>query len=484
MFNRQSRTIFFCSILLGSLMIIFGARAQEKAPRPPSSPTKDEEPVALTERSKPVTKDPATILTEDQFGSFRYPIINNRGDVAFVGLFSSTKSKDGSSSAIFIRSGDGKFIRLNDGEKASNLQEPIQEFVLYPEFNDNGDLTFIGSMEKESEKSASTLDPNDPIALAPIIKKHALFLRTTTELRCLVKLGEEVPNMPSVFSGFSDFSTNTKGVTAFVGTYVEPDGRGLFSYEGGKLRLIVRSGQKLRADEEGTYSEHYYASPINERSEVAFHGRIADKSGIFISRPSGIEVIAMVGKPSPVLFTDPDDSKEKNPTGEKKRANYLGFGNRAPVINDKGEVAFVGFFDGTGSNRGLFFKGTGPVELLVKSGETIPGTTNNFSDFYWPAINSRGEIAFIGHFAGRSRGIFIRTAKGIEQIAVNESPIPGGAKGELFNNFTRPSINDRGEVVFLAQWKSTTTGVDVGIFMRDEKGVLKALVKRGDKMPK
>jgi hypothetical protein len=484
MFNRKSRTIFFSSILLGSLLVIFGANAQEKSPRPPSRPAQEEEPVAITEKSKPVTNGPAVILTEDQFGGFRNPIINNRGDVAFVGLFSSAKSKDGLSNAVFIRSGDGKFIRLNDGEKASNLPEPIQEFVLSPEFNDHGDMTFLGSMEKESQKSASTLDPNDPIALTPIIKKQALFLRTATELKSLVRLGQEVPNMPSVFSGFSHFSTNTKGVTAFVGTYVEPDGRGLFLYEGGKLQLIVRSGQKLRADEEGTFSEHYYASRINERSEVAFHGRIADKSGIFISRPSGIEVIAMVSKPSPVLFTDSDGSKEEHPSGEKRRANYLGFGNRVPVINNKGEVAFVGFLDGPVSNRGLFFKGTGPAELLIRSGDPIPGTTNNFSDFYSPAINSRGEIAFLGNFGGRSRGVFIRTAKGIEQIAVNESPIPGGAKGEVFNNFTRPSINDRGEVVFLAQWKSPTTGVDVGIFMRDEKGVLKALVKRGDKMPK
>ena len=82
---------------------------------------------------------------------------------------------------------------------------------------------------------------------------------------------------------------------------------------------------------------------------------------------------------------------------------------------------------------------------------------------------------------GRAQGIFVKTAKGIETVALLDQKIPGG-KGEfeVFNNFTQPSINDKGEVVFYGQIKNS----DVGIFYRDEKGVLHTLVKRGDKMPK
>jgi hypothetical protein len=280
-------------------------------------------------------------------------------------------------------------------------------------------------------------------------------------------LGEEVPKMPSIFSVISNPTTNTRGVTAFIGTYSDPDGRGLFFVEEGKLNLVVRSGQRLAPNVEGTFSEHYYPTPINERNEVAFLARLSDKSGVFIGRPGGVEMLAIVGGPSPI-----------------KGANFLGFGNRAPAINNKGEVLFVGFFDGPDAGRGLFLKGAGPAQLIARSGEAIPGATYNFTDFHAPALNSRGDMAFIGNFGGRSRGIFIRTVKGIEPIAVTDQAVPGGVKDEVFNNFTQPSMNERGEVVFYAQTKSPINGIDVGIFMRDEKGTLKVMAKRGDPMPK
>ncbi|MGH9800236.1 MAG: DUF7453 family protein, partial [Blastocatellia bacterium] len=104
-----------------------------------------------------------------------------------------------------------------------------------------------------------------------------------------------------------------------------------------------------------------------------------------------------------------------------------------------------------------------------------------FEDFLSPAVNSRGDVAFVGNFSGKNRGMFIKTAKGIEAIALMEQKIPGSKNEfEIFNNFQQPSINDRGEVVFYAQLKNS----DVALFHRDEKGVLHTLVRRGDKMPK
>ncbi|MGH9843905.1 MAG: DUF7453 family protein, partial [Blastocatellia bacterium] len=207
----------------------------------------------------------------------------------------------------------------------------------------------------------------------------------------------------------------------------------------------------------------YYPTPINERNEVAFLGRIGDKSGIFVSRPAGVELIAFTDQPASI-----------------KDANFIGFGNRTPAISNKGEVAFVAFTNNPDAQRALFFKGEGPVKLVARSGDKIGDTGYAFSDFLSPAVNSRGEIAFVGLYGGRNRGLFIKTAKGVEPIAMLEQPVPGGAKDDIFNNFAQPSINDRGEVVFYAQMKNG----NVGIFHRDEKGVLRAVVRRGDKLPK
>src|SRR5262249_6877165 len=161
-------------------------------------------------------------------------------------------------------------------------------------------------------------------------------------------------------------------------------------------------------------------------------------------------------------------------------STFIGFANRTPAINNKGEVAFAGFTDSPDAQRALFFKGEGPLQIIAKSGDKVGDTNYAFTDFISPAINLRGDIAFMGNYGGRNRGIFIKTAKGIEPVAMQDQPIPGGAKEEVFNNFTQPSINDRGEVVFFAQMRNG----NIGIFHRDEKGTLRTLARRGDKMPK
>ena len=133
--------------------------------------------------------------------------------------------------------------------------------------------------------------------------------------------------------------------------------------------------------------------------------------------------------------------------------------------------------------RGLFLNSGGTTKLIARSGDPIKGTTYNFTDFNVPVVNSNGDIAFGGYFGGRSRGIFLKTAKGIEKVVATEDPVPGGGKEEVFSAIAPPLLNDRGEIVFLAQSKSPNFQVNIGVYLRDQKGVLRAIAKRGDKMP-
>ncbi len=471
--SNQRHILFILALVsAGALFGFFGARAQQKPEqKAQQAQPKEDEPVAITERTKVEKKVEPAAITDEQFGNFRPPIINNKGEVAFVGLFSSSKTKSGSGQALFIRSSDGTWRVTRQGEKAVNLPEVIAGFGGLLAFNDNGDLTFIAEFGPGPEKSVPAKpvpgpDPNDPVAASSHSWNKSLFLKSASGLKSLIKLGDDVPAMPSHFSGFANASTNSQGLTAFIGTYSDPDGRGLFLIEQGKLRLVCRSGQRVGNGEEGTFSEHYYPSHINERGELAFLARVGDKSGIFVSRPKGVELITITGKPSPI-----------------KGANFMGFGNKTPAISHKGEVAFVAYYDGPDAGRGLFVKGEGPIKIIAKSGDKVGGTTAAFTDFLYPAINARGDVAFLGRFVGRNQGLFIKTAKGIEEIALVDKAVPGGDKEETFNNFMNPSINDRGEVAFYAQTKHPKAGVEIGIFMRDENGVVKRLVKRGDKMP-
>ncbi|MGE0127445.1 MAG: choice-of-anchor tandem repeat NxxGxxAF-containing protein [Blastocatellales bacterium] len=483
--NQRHVFFVFALICFCALFGVFGATAQKKSEQaakqgqaPAQRPVgqkdaqqpvqqKDDEPVAITERVKVEKPVEVKAPTADQFGNFRPPIINNKGEIAFISLFNSPKAKDGFDQSIFVRGAGGSWKITSQGEKAVNLPQGIHGFGGLLAFNDNGDLTFIADYGDHSPKPAPASDANDPFATRAAERYKSIYVKSSSGLKSLVKLGDEVPAMPSHFTGFANASTSGQGVTAFIGTYSDPDGKGLFMIEGGKLRLVCRSGQPIGNGEAGTFSEHYYPTHINERNEVAFLARVGDKSGIFVSRPKGIELITLIGKPAPI-----------------KGANFIGFGNRTPALGDNGEVAFVGFYDGPEAGRGLFTKGDGPIKVVAKSGDKIGDTNYAFTDFLHPAINSRGDVAFIGKYGGRNQSLFIKTAKGLEMIAAVDQPVPGGIKGETFNNFTQASINDRGEVAFYAQTKNPTTGVDVGIFVRDEKGNVKPLVRRGEKMPK
>jgi hypothetical protein len=143
-------------------------------------------------------------------------------------------------------------------------------------------------------------------------------------------------------------------------------------------------------------------------------------------------------------------------------------------------VLFVAFYDGPNNGRGLFLKReNGPIEIVAKSGEAISGTTSNFTDFMNPMINARGDIAFLGQFGGRSKGIFLKTAKGFEQVVAVDQKLPGGKPHEIFNNFVQMAIGGSGEIVFYGQYRNG----EVGIFIKDAKG-LRPVAVRGGKLPK
>lgn len=464
--NLQRNLLIFCLAIASALVLsrtVTVSAWQQKPPKPTETKPKQEaedEPVAVTKKS--VTAEPApTPRTPGpgEFGNFRYPVLNSKGELAFIGMYSNPPgSAQPYGQGIFLRGVDGSWKITRDGEKILNLPDEITG-INNLSLNESGDLTFVAPLAGKAPlpEVASSLDVG-----VHLNRGQGLFVKSAEGLKMLLRLGDSVPNMPSFFSGIANPSSNSKGTTAFIGTYTDPDGRGLFIHEQGKLRLIARSGQKIGIGDDA-FSEHFYPSQINERGEIAWYSRVGTGGGIFVLRPKGMEAIAYGGRPTPV-----------------KGANFSGWGQRAPSMNNKGEVVFTAFFDGPNAGRGLFLKKENePVELVYRDGERIADTTYNFTDFMNPMINARGEIAFVGYFGGRNRGIFIKTAKGLQTVALMDQKLPGGKPEEVFNNFVQLAFNDRGELLFYGQYKNA----EVGIFLYDEKG-LRALVRRGEPMPK
>jgi hypothetical protein len=465
MLNQQRNYLYLllagvCALALSSPVVV--SAWQQKATRPAEVKPKqeaDDEPVAVTKKTT-VSDAPAPLRIPGpgEFGNFRYPVINSKGDIAFVGLYATPPGSPQSyGQAVFFRSAAGEWKITREGEKIINLPDEITG-INNLSLNETGELTFVAPLAGKAPLPtvASSLDVN-----AHINRGQGLFVKTAEGVKMLMRLGDEVPKMPSFFSGIANSSSNSKGTTAFIGTYTDPDGKGLFLHEQGQLKLIVRSGQKVGIGED-VFSEHYYPSQINERGEIAWYSRVGMGGGIFVLRPKGIEVAAYSGQPAPI-----------------KEAKFSGWGQRAPSISHKGDVAFTAFFDGPNAGRGLFLKKeNGPVELVYRDGERVAGTTYNFTDFMNPMINARGDLAFVGAFGGRTRGIFIKTAKGLETVALMDQKLPGGKPDEIFNNFVQLAFNDKGELIFYGQFKNA----EVGIFLYDAKG-LRALVRRGEPLP-
>lgn len=476
MTKRHSFLIILPLLLLTFTSFAFINRsvAQEQKPtpanppKPSPEPESGDEPVAITEKSKPAVQVEQPRLTSDQFANFRPPFINDKGEISLLGIYADSAVPNSAGQLMYRRSIDGKWKKvLGEGEKTVDTGSVVESFGL-PHVNSNGEMTFLADGPKVVETTPQISDPNDPASFRPFIPNKALYKKGPDGIRLIYKMGTEVPNMPSYITGIANISSNNVGTTAFIGTYVEPDGRGLFFVNDGVARLIARSGQKIAKDETGSFSEHYYPSSINDRNEVAFLGRSGEKSGIFIGSLKGVEIVAFGGRPSPL-----------------KGSSFIGFGNRTPAINNRGDVAFIGFVDGPDAGRGLFLKPVGgPIRLVARSGEQIPGTNWNFTDFNSISLNDNGDIAFTAAFAGRSRGIFIKTSKGLEVVALHNQRIPGGDREDVFNHFTTPDINSRGEVVFYAQWRTPRIGVNIGVFWRDQQGALHRLFQRGDQMPR
>ena len=425
----------------------------------PNKP-KEEDPVPINARPREVPAPDAPAIAPGQFGIFQSPQINNRGDIAFVARYP-VEPPANFGQGIFVRHADGKWSALRDVDRPTNLQESGFAFGLF-DLNDLGDLTLTASFGKKPLLHGDTHGGTTP-ATTSFDKNSGVFTRTAQGFQNHFTLGQEVPNMPSRFSSFSNASMNSKGTMAFVAAYIDPDGRGLFISENGKLRIAVRSGQRVKLNQPQVFSEHYYPSRINEKGEVAFLGRVGVGAGIFVLRATGTELIAIDGAASPI-----------------PGAKYLGFGNRTPAINDKGDVAFSGFYDGPKAGRALFFKAAGAAatKLVITSSDKTG--KYQFTDFMNPAINNQGDIVFVGRLEGGMRyGIFVINAKGVQPVALQGDVPPGMKPGQEFNNLTQqPAINDRGEIVFYAYLKNAT----VGVFLKDAKG-LRPVAMRGDKIP-
>lgn len=154
---------------------------------------------------------------------------------------------------------------------------------------------------------------------------------------------------------------------------------------------------------------------------------------------------------------------------------------KTPVLNNAGEVAFVGFLrPGTGNvtqnnDGGIWAGPAGSLVLIAREGDHAPGTPNGvaFSSVWGsPAMNNPGQVAFrnalIPGIGGTTllddEGLWVGTAGSLTLLGREGFQAPGLSAGISFSRsgpttlFSNPDVNDAGQVTFTGWFKGI--GVD------------------------
>ena len=138
------------------------------------------------------------------------------------------------------------------------------------------------------------------------------------------------------------------------------------------------------------------------------------------------------------------------------------------TMNDAGQVAINTSLTNAGNTVvGIFLgNGTAPLMQIVRAAEAIPDGSTVFSEFNDPEVNNAGQVVFGAFLGGPPGTVYMDTgiylsdgSDGLAQIARVGDRTPNGAAA--FTRFaSRPSLNDAGDVVFIAGLTDAATGGD------------------------
>jgi hypothetical protein len=147
------------------------------------------------------------------------------------------------------------------------------------------------------------------------------------------------------------------------------------------------------------------------------------------------------------------------------------------VLNDEGQIAFVGVVSGGSSDSGIYRTNSGSaLSAVALQGQTAPntggGTFSSFGVSNLLVLNQAGQVAFRASINGGSStaGLF-RSSSGtaLTSIALQGDAAPG-AGGNRYANLGTASISQGGQLAFQA---TLTGGANsVGVFIGDGRETL------------
>lgn len=205
------------------------------------------------------------------------------------------------------------------------------------------------------------------------------------------------------------------------------------------------------APDGGVFSSDFEISGLNNAGEAPLVSDDANGEALYFLSPNGIRQVASAGTPTPA-------------------GNLHGGVVWTPqAINNCGQVVWSGAVM-TGESWTFFYDGrTGRQSVVARPGMPAPGGGLFLSGGRLrPAINNRGDIAFVAHVAGRRDGspipgVFLLGPEGMRVVAREGSLVHSGA---VFTAAASPDINHAGAVVFHA---TTSNKEGLGVYLWEEE---------------
>lgn len=329
------------------------------------------------------------------FGNqLREPVLNDAGQVAFqanlLGMADDASLWIGGGNLLvpIARTGDDPPPVTQDNDQFLTFDDPV--------------LNNIGHTAFRALIFGSGIDP------VAGVNDRGIWAKTAADLNVIPRAGEAAPGI-AVIGGsttlFTDFSPpvlNDVGEIAFravlAGNDVNPTNmHGIWAERAGVgLRFVAREG--MLAPETNQQFAQLGLPAFNNRGRAAFAARLlGGGAGIWKEGFSGLQLLARSGD---AIGADADS------------LSFAGFSQ--PLLTNLNRVAFGATLAGPGvvegvNDRAIVVERRFGLNLVARTGDAAPdaGEGTVFapcaatrSGFFSPAVNERGQVAFLSCLAG------------------------------------------------------------------------------------
>jgi len=167
-----------------------------------------------------------------------------------------------------------------------------------------------------------------------------------------------------------------------------------------------------------------------------------------------------------------------------------------PVMSSNGIIAFVaGDTTGVSGVTAAVMRRRPhqALKVVAKTGDVAPGTGGAvFDGFDDLSINEHGDVAFIAIYTSdggstSKTGAFLARNGGITAVLLNGDTLPGTGGGIFVGTSTGdidgPWLNEKGDVAFEADFISGATAFEGSLFMKRRGKPLEAFILNGDSVP-